>query len=92
MLKINFPTLKEWKIDSHVKMDLWPFPAESDVVLEFKDFDIKFNCVFTLNDQGFLRPIVYATDLKWGETKFYHEDWFLELLSFQVIKFMQVVT
>ena len=81
MLKVNFPTLKKWKISGHEKDDAFFIP-ESDVVLQFRDFDIKFNCVFTLNDKGYLRPVVYATDLKWGETQFYHTDWFVELMTF----------
>lgn len=60
-------------------------------MLEFHDFDVKFNTEFEWIGNGYLKPVIYAMDLNWGETKFYHEDPFLSFFFFQLIKFMQVI-
>jgi hypothetical protein len=91
MLKVNFPTLEHWKISSFLHIDSFIFPDNSEVILEFKNLDIKFNCVFDVNDMGYLKPIVYATDLKLGETTFYHENWFIQIFTFHLVKFTLVM-
>ena len=42
-------------------------------------------------DNGFLRPIIWATDLKWGETKIYHENWFAMIMLDQWVKLTMVI-
>jgi hypothetical protein len=91
MLKVDFPTFKYWKIEANQHVDFMLLPQDSVIVAEFHDFDVKFNCEFERIGAGFLKPVIYATELNWGETRFYHEDWFLSMLFFQVIKFMQVI-
>jgi hypothetical protein len=91
MLKVDLPTIKYWKIRADQHVDFTLLPQNSVVVLEFRDFDIKFNCEFERTDAGYLKPVFYTMDLNWGETSFFHEDKFLSLVFFQVIKFMQVI-
>lgn len=57
----------------------------------FEDLDIKFNANFGITDEGYLKPVVYQTDLKWGRTDFYHENWFVQAISFNTIKYAMVM-
>jgi hypothetical protein len=94
MLKIDFPAIKHWKIAALQKVSgglLDGLLTDSEVYLEFRDFDIKFNCNFKLTEEGYLTPVVYATDLKFGETSFYHENWFFEMITFHLVKYCMVV-
>jgi len=91
MLKVDMPTFKYWKIEAHQNVDFAFLPQNSVVVLEFNDFDVKFNCEFERTGAGYLKPVIYAVDMNWGNTRFYHEDWFLSMFFFQIIKFMQVI-
>jgi hypothetical protein len=43
MLKVDFPALKEWKIDALQTSNSWLLPESSYVELEFTDFDVNFN-------------------------------------------------
>jgi hypothetical protein len=90
VLKVNFPTLKSWKVTAHQNIDTI-FPSKSEVGVQFKDFDIKFNCDFELTDKGFLKPVVMAADLKFGGTDFYSQDWFVEFLTFTSIKYVLIM-
>lgn len=91
MLKVKFPTLKHWKIAFHSKANTWLLPQESDIVFDIEDLLLKFNTEFETTKEGFLRPVLFATDLKWGETKIYHENWMLALLFDQWINFTLII-
>jgi hypothetical protein len=53
--------------------------------------DFKLNCDFSVTPEGYLDPVVYATDLTWGETSFHHTDWYFELLLDSWAKFVMVI-
>ena len=80
MLKVDFPAIEHWKIGAHQSVNSMFLPGDGDVVFEFKNMDFKFNCEFNVSSNGYLHPIVYSTDLKWGSSKFYHTDWYWEFL------------
>jgi len=66
-------------------------PQESKMIFDFEDMATKFNTEFEVLESGFLRPVIWATDLKWGETRIYHENWFAALMLDQWIKFVQII-
>ena len=74
MLKIDFPALKEWKISAMQESNSWLLPDFSKVELEFKDFDLDLNVDLKLQPDGFLDTVVYATDIKFGDSYFYHDN------------------
>jgi hypothetical protein len=74
MVKIDFPALKEWKISAYETSNSWVLPDASYVELEFQDFDFDFNCDFSLTPEGYLSPNIYAVDIKFGNSYFYHDN------------------
>lgn len=74
MLKVDFPALKEWKIDALQTSNSWILPDSSYVELEFTDFDVNFNTELELYETGFLKPVVYEIEIKFGNSYFYHEN------------------
>jgi len=38
-----------------------------------------------------LKPVLYATDLKWGESTFYHDNWLLRVVTHQWIRYLMVI-
>lgn len=91
MLKVDFPAIKEWKIDASQKTNSWLLPEESHVELEFTDFDINFNTQLELFDDGFLKPVVYELEVKFGSTYVYHDNFILSFIMGQFIEFAIVV-
>jgi hypothetical protein len=92
MLKVNFATMKYWKIRANQNVDFIFWPQDSVIVLEFRNFDVKMNMELLKTPQGYLKPSIYTTSLNWGQTDFFYEDWFLQLVGFQIIKLMQVIS
>jgi hypothetical protein len=90
MLKVDFPALKEWKIDALQKTNSWIWP-ETYVELEFTDFDVNFNTQLELYESGFLKPVVYELEIKFGNTYVYHENWLISFVMGQFIEFAIVV-
>jgi hypothetical protein len=91
MLKVKFPGFKNWKIMAHSKANTWILPSEADVVFDIEDLMLKFNTEFATTDKGYLRPVLWAVDLQWGETKFYHENFALAFLFDQWINFTLII-
>lgn len=91
LLKIDFPALKHWDIKAEQHVNSWIFPHDSDVMLEVEDFDIDFECDFTLDENGYLDPRVSSVDINFGETFLYHENKFIGFLMHQLITFGIVV-
>jgi hypothetical protein len=52
---------------------------------------VDFNTEFQTTEKGFLTPVLYATTLKWGTSKFYHENKLLALLCDQWISFTMII-
>ena len=91
MLKVSCPAIKKWKIETDAKINTAILPQESEMIFDFEDFVVKFNTEFEVMDNGFLRPIIWATGLKWGETKIYHENWFAMIMLDQWVKLTMVI-
>ena len=79
LLRIDFPTLKEWTIHAKQEVNTWIMPLDSDVTLEFKDFDFNINTDLKIDDKGYIDPVVYEVEVNFGESAFYHDNWFFEL-------------
>jgi hypothetical protein len=90
MLKVDFPAIKKWQISALQHWDSFLIP-DSEIYLLFEDFDVKFNANFGITDEGYLKPVVYQTDLKWGRSDFFHENWFVQFISFNAIKYAMVM-
>jgi len=80
MLKVKFPGIKLWQIYSHTVANTWILPKETDVVFQLKDLELDFNTEFEVTSKGTLKPILWATELNWGSSKFYHENIILAAL------------
>ena len=91
VLKMNFPTLKEWKIHANQHVNSFFAPKSSPVYFEFKDFDFMLNLNFDRKDNGYLHPNVMSTDIKFGESFFYHDDWVQAVIWHQTIKYALVI-
>lgn len=65
-------------------------PSESNIDIQFKDFDIDFKISFGLNEKGYLKPVVYGTNIKFGESSLTYDDWFIEFLLFHLMKFIEL--
>ena len=85
LVKFDFPAIKEWEIDAYQTVNTWLFPTESDIQLIFKDFDVDFQADLVLDENGYIDPIVYDCDIKFGETYLYHEN---KLLAFAMHQFV----
>merc|ERR1740117_2832690 len=72
MVKVNLPAFKKWEIDAHQEVNTWILPSDSKVELIFKDFDIDFKSNFKVDNNGYLDPIVYEADIKFGDSYLYH--------------------
>lgn len=66
-------------------------PAESYVELEFTDFDINFNTQLELLENGFLKPVVYELEVKFGSSYFYHDNFLIAFYMNQLVEFAIVV-
>lgn len=91
MMRVKFPGIKSWKLQMHSKANTWIMPSEADIVFDIEDLMLKFNTELQTTEQGYLRPILWATDLSWGNTKFYHENWMLAVLFDQWINFTLII-
>jgi len=61
------------------------------VELEFQDFDFDFNCDLALKPEGYLDPVVYAVDIKFGNSYFYHDNAIVSFVMHQFIEFAIVI-
>jgi hypothetical protein len=85
MLQISFPALKEWKLHAMQKTNTWILPEESKVELEFKKFKFDISCQLKVTDEGYLKPITYGADIKFGESYLYHDNQFVAIIMHQVV-------
>lgn len=91
MIKIDFPTLKEWQISAVQQSDSWILPDFSKVELEFQNFDFDLNCDLALKPEGFLDPVVYGVDIKFGNSYFYHDNAIVSFVMHQFVEFAIVI-
>jgi hypothetical protein len=91
MLQVTSPALKQWKIEAHQTINTWILPPESEIMFDIEDMSVKFNTEFETTPEGYLKPVLYASDLRWGNTSIYHENFFLAMIFDQWIKFLLVI-
>lgn len=60
-------------------------------MIEFKNFDVDFNCDIKATEEGFLHPIVYGANLKFGDSYYYHDNEFIAFFMEQVVEFGIVI-
>lgn len=66
-------------------------PDFSPIRLEFDNFDVDFNCDLELMQEGYLKPIVYAIDIKFGKSYFYHDNAIVAFVAHQFVEFAIVI-
>ena len=91
MLKVHFPAITSWRVQAHTSANTLILPKESEMVFDIEDLNFDFNTEFETNEFGYLRPILYATNLQWGETAFYHENFLLAVIFDQWIRFTLII-
>jgi hypothetical protein len=91
LVKLDFPAIKHWEIDAMQEVNSWILPSKSKVELIFKDFDIDFACDLVLDDKGYLDPIFYDADIKFGESYLYHDNKIMAFAMHQFVYFGIVI-
>jgi hypothetical protein len=91
MLKVSSPTIQDWKISAHQKVNHWILPQESDIEFHLENMRIDFNTELEPTETGMLKPILWATDIYFGNTSIYHDNFFLAIIFDQWIKLLLVI-
>jgi hypothetical protein len=66
-------------------------PNYSKVRLVFEDFDIDFQTDLILDENGYLDPVVYDCDIKFGKSYLYHENAIVGFVMHQFVYFAIVI-
>jgi hypothetical protein len=74
LIKVDFPAIKKWEIDATQEINSWILPSVSKVELIFEDFDVDFQTDLVLDENGYLDPVVYDCDIKFGKSYLYHDN------------------
>lgn len=85
------PAVKNWKISANQHVNTWILPSDSKIDLEFKNLEFEFQVDLKLTDKGYIKPIVYDVQIKFGDSYFYHEDQFIAFIMHQFIYFSIVI-
>lgn len=91
MVQIHFEAFKEWRIHANQHLTTLFELEDSFVYFEFKDFKLMLGFNFHLTPQHTLRPVVYDSNMKFGESFLHHDNVFCEIIFHQLIKFGLVV-
>jgi len=78
MIKLDFPALEYMRFDGEMTTNSWWVPESSKVAVIFNKFDINAHVSLKVNDKGYLRPICYGANVKWGDSFFYHDNWWVQ--------------
>ena len=70
LVKFDFPALKHWEITGQQHIGGYVLPGDSFVKFVVKDFDIDFEFDLTVEETGFLDPIVRFVSIDFGESYF----------------------
>ena len=88
LIKIDFPALKDWTIRATQSLDnSWIYPGDGKIQLVFKNFDIKLEFDLKIDDKGFFDPKIYSVDINFGKSFISHENYFIEIITSQIVKF-----
>jgi hypothetical protein len=88
---VDFPVIKQWEIDATQEVNSWILPSKSKVELIFEDFDIGFQTDLVLDANGYLDPVVYDCDIKFGKSYLYHDNKIVAFVMHQFVYFAIVI-
>ena len=91
LIKIDFPAIKKWEIDATQTINSILLPSTSKVELIFEDFDIDFQTDLVLDENGYLDPVVYDCDIKFGKSYLYHDNKIVAFVMHQFVYFAIVI-
>ena len=91
LIKFDFPAVKKWEIDANQTINSWILPSNSKVELIFQDFDIDFQCDLKLDENGYVDPVVYDADVKFGSSYLYHDNKIMAFIMHQFVYFAIVI-
>ena len=91
LIKVDFPAIKSWEIDANQEVNSWILPSNSKVELIFEDFDIDFTTDLILDENGYLDPVVYDCDIKFGKSYLYHDNKIVAFVMHQFVYFAIVI-
>lgn len=80
IIALDFPALKDWDIKAHQHFNAWVWPSESEINVHIKDFDVDFKTSLRLDKNGYLDPVIYNVDIKFGKTEVTHSNAFIQLM------------
>lgn len=69
----------------------WWIPNQSKVSAELNHFVVDLNMDLFVQNQGYLRPKIYNARIDWGDSYFYHDNWFIQTLLHEVIIFTMIM-
>lgn len=70
----------------------WLIPNKSKMTVLFQDFDIGAHIGLTCDPaNGFLKPKIWKAWLHWGDSDFYHDNWFIQGIIHQFVEFALVM-
>jgi len=75
LIKFDAPAVKYWEMNADQAVDTWFIPASSPIRLIIRDLDFDFNANLRLDDNGYLDPVIYDCDIKFGDSYLYHDNW-----------------
>jgi hypothetical protein len=91
LIAVDFPAIKKWEIDADQEVNSWILPSKSKVELIFEDFDIDFSTDLVLDENGYLDPVVYDCDIKFGTSYLYHDNKIVAFVMHQFVYFAIVI-
>lgn len=91
LIKVDFPAIKAWEIDATQEVNSWILPSISNVELIFEDFDVDFQIDLVLDEHGYLDPVVYDCDIKFGKSYLYHDNKIMAFAMHQFVYFAIVI-
>jgi len=87
MIKVKFPGIKYYRMNALMDTNSWWIPDQSSVSIEFNKLEIDFDMDLFVTEKGYLRPKVYSARLDWGDSYFYHDNWFFQALLHETVEF-----
>jgi hypothetical protein len=80
-LELDFPALKHWKLDALMDSNSYWIPNGSKMTVLFENWDIGADISLKVDPKnGFLKPTIYRAWCIWGDSDFYHDNWFIQAL------------
>lgn len=91
MINVDFPAIKYMRFNALMDTNSWWIPDQSIIGVEFNKFDIGFNMDLFVTDKGYLRPKIYSARLDWGDSYFYHDNWFFQVILHETVEFCLIM-